>query len=74
MLALAASEGRVPFLNLNKVLILNILFVKYIQNYINALCIAFTRSSRCNKYLLKLGLQRVDSGAYPRGGTLTLEA
>ena len=25
-------------------------------------------------WLLKLGLQRVDSGAYPRGGTLTLEA
>jgi len=23
---------------------------------------------------LKLGLQRVDSGAYPRGGKLTLEA
>jgi hypothetical protein len=36
--------------------------------------IVFTRSSHFNKYLHKPSLMRVDSGAYPRGGKLTLEA
>ncbi len=39
-----------------------------------ALCTAFARSDHFDEHLLKPSLMQVDSGAYPRGGKLTLGA
>ena len=47
------------------------LFVKHINTCV---CIASTRSCHFSSCSLKLGLLRADSGAYPRGGKLALEA